>query len=282
MLALLWAVARSAYREIRSLGSIQGNNFFFFALLLSMQPEAALFLWTILGLVMMPAAISAPLARIPAIRLDLWPITSLQSRLLAPFTRPESQSSPTLWRLVPTLELRQILRTLDFWFAVLLAVLSALWRLLAKSPTPTAYPVLTMLIVLALSTIAQNVFAMDGIGGRQRWKLSPTRGIVLLLRKDAWLIALAVLLTLHLHPLGALAGMLAALAVGHHFSVLSPLDAGPWRFVTGQFFPFGFLQVIGMFSCGVSVARGDWFYLALAAIVWLISLVIYGYILERS
>src|SRR5205085_10040183 len=105
LLPLLRAIFLTAYREIRSLNSIQGNNFFFCVLLISMQPESAIFLWTLLGLVMLLPALAAPLARIPAIRLTLWPLERLQIQLLRPFTRPETQSSPLLWSLLPILEL---------------------------------------------------------------------------------------------------------------------------------------------------------------------------------
>jgi hypothetical protein len=94
--ALLKAVLLAAYREVRTLNSIQGNNFFFFALLLSMQPESMAFIWTVLGLVMMVPALAAPLAKIPEIRLKLLPLEAWQARVLRPFTKPETQASPWL------------------------------------------------------------------------------------------------------------------------------------------------------------------------------------------
>ena len=282
MLPLLRAILLTAYREIRTLNSIQGNNFFYFALLLSMQPESMGFIWTLLGALMLLPALASPLARIPAIRLQLWPLAPSAITILKLFSKPETQPSPWLWRALPILELRQILRTLDFWLALLLSVAATLYRYLSPKPNPDSYPVLSLLVVLALSTLAQNLFAMDGLGGRLRWRLSSISGIQLLLRKGIALIAITLILTLTLNPLGALAGMLAALAIGHHFSVLSPLDSSPWRFSMGQFFPYGFLQVIGMFSCGISAARGDFFYLALAAVAYMLSAIAYGWVFDRS
>jgi hypothetical protein len=282
VLALLRAIFLTAYREIRTLNSIQGNNFFWFALLLSLQPESMGFIWTLLGAIMMLPALAAPLARIPAIRLKFWPLTALQLRLLTPFVRPDAHASPWLWKVLPFLELRQILRTLDFWLAFLLAASGTAYRFLYPSPQPEAYPVISMMVVLALSTLAQNLFALDGLGGRLRWRLSPVRGYQILWRKGGALLLITVVLTLGLSPVGALAGMLAALAVGHHFSVFSPLDAGAWRFTMGQFFPYGFLQVIAMFSCGIAAGRGDLFYLGLASIVWLVSSLGYGWALEQA
>lgn len=282
MLALLGAILKTAYREVRTLNSIQGNNFFFFALLLSMQPESMAFIWTVLGLVMMVPALAAPLARIPEIRMKLWPLSVGQKRVLAPFTRPEVQASPWLWRVLPMLELRQIARTLDFWLALLLSVAGTLYRGLSAQPNADAYPVLSLMVVLCLSTLAQNLFALDGLGGRLRWRLSPVRGYRVLWRKGGVLLGIAVVLTGGLNPVGGLAGMLAALAIGHHFSVLSPMDAGAWRFAMGQFFPYGLLQVIGMFSCGIAAGRGELIYLLLAAVGWLVSSLIYGWILEHA
>jgi len=281
VLAILRAVWITAYREIKTLNSIQGNNFFWFALLLTMQPESMGFVWTVLGGIMIIPALAAPLARIPAIRLALWPFSSRQAQMLQIFARPESQSSPWLWRLLPVLELRQILRTLDFWLALLLAGSGTAYRYLYTKPQPEAYPVLSLLVVLALSTMAQNLFAMDGVGGRLRWQVSPKRGYLILLRKGMVLVAVAVGLTLGLSPVGALAGILAALAIGHHCSVMSPLDCGAWRFTTGQFAPAGFLQVIGMFSCGISASRGDLIFLGIAVVSYGMSLLVYGWVLEK-
>lgn len=280
--ALVKAVLLAAYREVRTLNSIQGNNFFFFALLLSMQPESMAFIWTVLGLVMMVPALAAPLAKIPEIRLKLLPLEAWQARVLRPFTKPETQASPWLWRALPVLELRQIARTLDFWLAAVLSIAGTAYRVFSDQPNPDAYPVLSMMVVLCLSTLAQNLFGLDGLGGRLRWRLSPVRGYRILWRKGGVLVGLAVLLTAGLNPVGGLAGMLAALAIGHHFSVLSPIDAGAWRFAMGQFFPYGLLQVIGMFSCGIAAGRGELVYLAVAGVGWLASSLIYGWVLENA
>ncbi len=282
MLPLARAVIRTAYREARTLSSIQGNNFFWFAVLLSLQPESMGFIWTLIGLLMMGPALAAPLARIPAIRLHLWPLAPWNVKVLWPFTRPDTHPSPLLWRVLPLLELRQIVRTLDFWLALVLAVASTLYRFLYSKAQPEAFPVLAMMIVLALSTLAQNLFSLDGVGGRLRWGLSPVRGYRLLLRKGAILIAVTAVLTIGLEPVGAMAGMMAALAVGHHFSVLSPVDSPPWRFTMGQFFPFGFIQVIAMFSCGIASARGDNTFLIVAGAAWLLSGLAYGWVLEQA
>ncbi len=282
MFALLRAVGVSAWREIYSLGSITGNNFTWFALLLSMQPESMGFVWSLIGALLIVPAVTAPLAKIPSIRLGLWPLEKWQRLGLAALSKPETASSPWLWKWMPTLEARQIPRTLDFWLAAMLAGSGTAYRFLYSKPDKEAFPVLAMLVVLALSTMAQNLFAMDGFGGRMRWKMAPARGYRVLLRKGLPLLGTAVVLTAGLDPVAAAAGMLAALAVGHHASVFAPIDGGAWRFVTGQFFPHGFFQVIGMFSCGIATSRGDVGYLAVAAAAYLLSVGIYGWMLERN
>ena len=282
MLVLLRAVALTAWREIRTLNSIQGNNFFWFALLLSLQPESMGFIWSLIGSLLLIPALSAPFARIPEIRLYFWPLGETQRKVLRWLSKPEAQTSPWLWRLIPLLELRQIMRTLDFWLAALFAGMGTAYRLFYSKPEPSAFPILAMLVVLALSTLAQNLFGLDGLSGRMRWKMAPARGYRILWRKGWVLIAITVVLTAGLSPLAALAGMLAALAIGHHFSVLSPLDCGAWRFSMGQFFPFGFLQVIAMFSCGIATARGDWVFSGIAVAAYLISIFLYGWVLEST
>lgn len=281
MLALLRAVLLAAWREIRTLNSIQGNNFFWFVLLLALQPESIAFFGLLLGALMLPIIVTAPLAKVPAIRMGVWPIAVANPLLNWLLTSPDTKQASRLWRIAPTLELRQLVRTLDFWLALALATAGALYRWLDPNADPEALPVLAMLVVLALSTPALNLFALDGPTGRIFWRRSPARGAVILLRKGFPLAMVVVVLTLPLAPAGALAGILAALAIGHHASVFTPLDAHPWRFTVGQFFPQGLIAVIGIFSCGIATARGEYLFLALAAVAYVVSLLVYGWIFEK-
>lgn len=282
MRPLLIAVGRAAWREARTLNSIQGNNFFYFALLLSLQPEAMGFVWLLVGLLLMFPALLAPLAKIPALRLQLWPLEKRATRFLQIFARPDLPHTPWLWRVLPALELRQYCRSLDFALACVFAVMASLLRFFTPQLDPEALPILSLLVVLMLSTLAQNLFALDGRAGRLRWRLSPAPGWRILARKGLPLVLLTGLLTLPLSPLPAVTGMLAALAIGHHFSVQTPLDAAPWRFTAGQFFPYGLLQVFALFSSGIAVARGEIIYFPLAFLAWVGSLLVYGRVLESA
>ena len=53
ILAALRAVARAEMRSVRSIGSVAGNNFFLFVLLLAQQPSSAVFLFLLIGLLIL-------------------------------------------------------------------------------------------------------------------------------------------------------------------------------------------------------------------------------------
>lgn len=273
-------IALVSWREIRSLGSIQANNFFYAVLLLG--PGSFGFLGTLLLLLMALPALGAPLGKLPAIRLALWPVANTVERILGPFVKPSATASPRWWPWIPVFELRLLLRTLDFWLALLIAASASAWRWLTPQAPPEAFPVLSLLVVLALSTLAQNLFGLEGSSGRTRRKLSPQSGAFLLARQGVILLAISVIFTVALSPLAAFAGMLAALAVGHYASVFSSLDNSAWRFSVGQFFPHGALQAVALFSCGIATSRDDLNFLALAILSYLASLFVCGFIWERS
>lgn len=247
-----------------------------------MQPEAVGFVWMVIGGILMGPALVAPFARIPALRLRLWPMGKRSEAVMRVFSRPEMRAAPWLWRGLPTLELRQYVRTLDFVLAGVLAGGGLAYRYLYTAPQADAFPVLSLLVVLALSTLGQNLFTLDGYGGRLRWRLSPRAGVWTLARKSVTLLGMGVVLTAGLDPVAGVAGMLAALAVGHHFSVLGATEGAAWRFATGEFFPWGFFQAIGLFSCGIAASRGEWVYLGVAGMGYTVSLIVYGFVLERA
>ena len=275
------ALARCAIRDTRSLGSVQGNNLlYFFALVTYQQAESAYFLWTIMGMLLVLPALAAPVAKLPELRLGLWPVSKGQSRLLRVFIRPALRAAPRLWR-VPGLEARQLLQTLDVYAALVLAVGGTAYRVFAAEPEPEANGVISLLVVICLSTLAQNLFTLDG-PARLRWQQSSRPGYVHLWRKGRWLLGLAMVLSVGLSPLTAATGMLICLAVGHHNSVLAMTESAAWRFSSGQFIPHGLLQVGVCFACGIPVSRGDWRFLAGALVAYLASLFLYGWIMERS
>lgn len=171
---------------------------------------------------------------------------------------------------------RQQLSVLDPYVAFLLCLACIVDRLTARNLDPEASVILSLFVALALSTQAQCLFGLDLPWGIIRYRLLPLRGREILLAKDAAFLAILVILVLPLAPLPGLAAGLVALGIGHHDSVLRPIEQHRWRFTGGAIFPAGFFQVILMMATGVAVARQSLWYLAAAFAFYLGSLWYYG------
>jgi hypothetical protein len=160
--------------------------------------------------------------------------------------------------------LRQMLTVLDTWVAVLLSLGAAAWRITARSPDPAAFPILSILVALALSTYAQCLFSLDSASGLTRYRLMPLRGWEILLAKDA---AYLALLTLLLLPLDVGAGLtfgFISLAAGRYPAVSGRLPVERWRFTSGRI-RFGILQcVLGTALAIGGVQYGPLFLIAAA------------------
>ncbi len=72
--------------------------------------------------------------------------------------------------------LRQLMRTLDFWAALLLCVGGTAYRWLAPAPEPEAFPIVAMLVAIALSTVAQRMLGQERAGSMARYRLLPLAG----------------------------------------------------------------------------------------------------------
>ncbi len=90
--AILTALARAVWRDLRSLNSLAGNNFFLFiVLLLRYQPSSALFFVMILGVLLLGPLSADPLRKVPADRLALWPLSTTERitlRFVSPLLSP--------------------------------------------------------------------------------------------------------------------------------------------------------------------------------------------------
>jgi hypothetical protein len=161
---------------------------------------------------------------------------------------------PGRWRYLPNFptplnqlirkNIRGIVSTLDVYCALLLSVLTLGYRLTSRAPEPEALMVMTVLTVVALSSIAQCLFGLDGRGGLSRYRLLPLRGWQILAAKDAAFLLVTLVITLPLAPLAGLGAGLVALTVGHANSVDAPRPQVRWRFSTGgSFWPQGLIQV---------------------------------------
>jgi hypothetical protein len=177
--------------------------------------------------------------------------------------------------------LREMLRVLDPYPALLLSVSALIYRVVSKAPEPDAFLMVTMFIVLALSTYAQCLFALDADSAFTRYRLLPLRGWQILAAKDAAFLLVVLALSLSLAPLAGLAAGLAALAIGHHQSVMLPIPQAHWRFTGGAVWPHGVMQTVAIFGAGVTTFRVHAWIVVICAVVYGGSLWWYGRALER-
>lgn len=177
------------------------------------------------------------------------------------------------------LQWRGILRTLDPYVALVLALSTTLFSLFTKLD-PAAPRIMSLVVTLALSTQTQVLLGMDGAGA-ERYRQLPIRGWQLLLAKDLAFLALLALLVLPLDPFSGLTAGLIALTLGHHRSVMQILPQTPWRFTSGVLFPDGLLQTVLLFAGGNVVREQGLWLVALCLSAWLASLLIYGWQWDR-
>ncbi len=132
------------------------------------------------------------------------------------------------WRYIPNFpgplnqlirkNIRGFLSTLDVYCALLLTLISLAARFTSRTLPPEALMVMTVLTVIALSSLAQCLFGLDGKGGPARYRLLPMRGWQILAAKDVAFLVVTVIVTLPLAPLAGFGAGLVALAVGHRNS----------------------------------------------------------------
>jgi len=150
--------------------------------------------------------------------------------------------------------------TLDFWAALLIAVTGTLYRLFGRAPEPEAFPILSLFVGIAMSTIAQRMLRLDEGRALLRYRLLPIAGWKLLVTLDmTFLIPLAVMVSLLNLRTGVAFGLIA-IAVGRYPSLRQRANQRRWRFVGGD--PrFGVAQVLLGGLAGIGAARrgsGSW------------------------
>lgn len=178
--------------------------------------------------------------------------------------------------------LRQLLSVLDFYAAAVISGLALAYRLFAPFPDPDAMMGATVLIVVAaLGTCTQCLFGLDGASGVERLRLMPLRGWRILLAKDAAFLLVVAVLTGPLSAITGLASALAALAVGHHLSVLRPTPQQPWRFTSGSLAVM-LLQAPLSVAAGAAVYRDSAWWLVPAVCMWAVSTAVYGWIWDED
>jgi len=177
--------------------------------------------------------------------------------------------------------LREMFATLDFYAALIIAAPAVFCRLRGLLPAEALVP-LTLLVVLAISTCAASLFALDGAAGLTRYRLMPIRGWQMLAAKDAAFLSVALLLTLGLSPLAGLAAALIALATGHHSSVRQYHPQIRWRFQTAGSFAGSLLQMFLMIVAGAGTAYAGALILVPCVVAYVISTCWFVRALERD
>jgi hypothetical protein len=161
--------------------------------------------------------------------------------------------------------------TLDFWAALLIAVIGTLYRLFGRAPEPEAFPILSLFVGIAMSTIAQRMLRLDEGRALLRYRLLPIAGWKLLVTLDmTFLIPLAVMVSLLNLRTGVAFGLIA-IAVGRYPSLRQRANQRRWRFVGGD--PrFGVAQVLLGGLAGIGAARAGLWVLAVAFALYVVSI----------
>jgi len=177
--------------------------------------------------------------------------------------------------------MREVLNMLDAYLAAVMAICGTIYRITKPGADPDAFLGITILTVIALSTYAQCLFALDSGSGFTRYKLMPLAGWRIVAAKDAAYLLVLFPLVLPLAPVAGMAAGMAALAVGHHASVLHRRPQPRWRFTGGANIETGVLQVFCLVSAGVTTYRTAWYFVFLSAAALAGSIWYYGRRLDR-
>lgn len=247
--------------------------------------RAVIFAFNLLLNPMLPLAVLfALLSRHPAVGTGLFALGILAPIALGVFRI--WKNPPRLLGLIPPCpgrlggliqnRLRELLQTLDLWFAALLSLGGCLYRLFAPRPDPMAQVVLAGLIVILLSTSAQASSAFDAESVIARRLLLPLTGRDVLLARDlSWLVAVLALTA----PYGwhrTLAAGFIALAAGHRTVLTPPTEQTRWQFSAGQLIPTGILQIVGVVVATSTTQQFGPLVTLVCAAIWWASLEWFG------
>jgi hypothetical protein len=181
--------------------------------------------------------------------------------------------------------IREMLSLMDPYAALLLSIGGGAYRVFGAHPDPAAFAIVGLLVALTMSTYAQSLFGLElgsSMGsGMTRYRLLPLGGWEILLAKDIAFLAVLFVLLLPLDPGPGMTFGLAALALGHHSSVLLELPQQRWRFTGGRLLPVGALQAVGGMALGFLEYERGLVVLVPAALGYLVSLHYYGRRWER-
>ena len=169
---------------------------------------------------------------------------------------------------------REMLTTLDPYVALVLTVATSIFRLTGGVLDPAALPVISMVVVVALSTSAQVLIGLDGAGA-QRYRLLPLAGWRILLAKDAAFLTVLLILIAPLEVPASFTAGLAALAIGHQRSAMDQAPQTRWRFTSGVL-SVGAFQTFAIFAVGNGVLKFGPVFIVTTFAVWVVSLIWFG------
>ena len=312
------ALARSVIREQGGIGGLRANNLFWVLFLMG-QGGAGVFVFLLVGVVAIFPMCADPYRRLPADRVGTWPVTASELRVvrfasvflspaawlaiaaiawtrrpqflllalvLVAFAVPFPKS--LAFRLVPgwfgelvRKNVRELLNLLDPYVALLLSASTIAYRIARPDLDPETLLVMSLVVVVALSTCAQCLFALDAGPAMERYKLMPIRGWQILAAKHAALMLVALPLTLPLHPAAAVSGLFVAMAIGNHMAIQKPVRQARWSLAAGSLVP-GLLQCIALIAAGRYAAHESAWILAPCALLYVASTLFYGWRLDRA
>lgn len=140
---------------------------------------------------------------------------------------------------------RQLVSTLDFYGALLVALPAVVARIAGQLPIDAHIP-LTVLVVLMISTYTQSVFGLDGFGGLVRYRLLPLRGWQILITKYMPFLIVTAALTAPLSPGAGMCCALLVAAAGQYPSVVHPRRESKWLFHTSASFFTSIVQLAAL------------------------------------
>lgn len=232
-----WPLTRS-HRAMLRLTSLAMSPIFWVALILLFRAAASLAL-ALLALTVAVQGALALLRHSPDLR---------GAQIALPPALP-SKLGPLI-----TAAVRQLLSILDTYVALLIAIGGCVYRLAYAMPDRAAYPILSLLIALALSTYAQCLFTLDSPSSATRYLLLPLSSREIILAKDAAYVSVILLLTLALSPIAGISFALVSLAIGRIPLRVFHSTQSRWRFMGGRF-TFGVLQVTLGGALGLAAAE---------------------------
>ena len=170
---------------------------------------------------------------------------------------------------------REMLTTLDPYVGLVLTVATTIFRMTGGVLQREALPIISMVVVVALSTSAQVLIGLDGAGA-QRYRLMPLAGWRILLAKDAAFLIVLLILIAPLEVPASLTAGLAALAIGHQRSAMQPVPETRWRFTSGVMWPVGAFQTFAIFAIGNGVLKFGAIFMVATVAAWVVSLMWFG------